>query len=200
MRLPSKKRPGNPILAKDWNLLIHALEARTPRPSAGLELVATTGGFTYRARKTAGGSSATIPGDPFAEIITWKDGETKKTGIRGGAVYAGDKVWNVDHKALNLEAAGTFKVWLEVGVTANVEDEVLLPGLKTSTAPEWKQVSGDDSYPNQTIPTAPAGTGKAIIAIGILTIADGAATLMPAGGGSIRIDHCPGTLSHTRLS
>ena len=198
MRLPPKKRPGNPILASDWNTLIEALEARTPRPSAGLDLISVSGGFAYRVRQMGGGS-ATIPGEPFAEIITWKDGETKKTGIRGGVVYAGDKVWNVDHKALNLEASGTFKAYLEVSVTANVEDGVLLPGIKTSTAPEWKQVSGDGQYPNQTIPTAPAGTGKAIIAIGILTIEDGSATLMPAGGGSISIDHCPGTLSHTRV-
>ena len=198
MRLPPKKRPGNPILASDWNTLIEALEARTPRPSAGLDLISMSGGFAYRVRQMGGGNG-TIPGEPFAEIITWKDGETKKTGIRGGVVYAGDKVWNVDHKPLNLEASGTFKVDLEVGVTANVEDGVLLPGIKTSTAPEWMQVSGDGQYPNQTIPTAPAGTGKAIIAIGILTIEDGAATLMPAGGGSIRIDHCPGTISHTRV-
>jgi hypothetical protein len=197
MRLPPKKRPGNPILASDWNTLIEALEARTPRPSAGLDLISVSGGFAYRVRQMGG--SATIPGDPFAEIITCKDGETKKTGIRGGVVYAGDKVWNVDHKPLNLEASGTFKVYLEVSVTANVEDDVLLPGIKTSTAPEWTQVSGDGGYPNQTIPTAPAGTGKAVIAIGILTINSGSATLMPAGRGSIRIDHCPGTLSHTRV-
>lgn len=54
MRLPPKKRPGNPILASDWNMLLDALEARTPRPSAGLELMFTSGGFAYRARKSAG--------------------------------------------------------------------------------------------------------------------------------------------------
>lgn len=53
MRLPPKKRPGNPILASDWNTLIDALEARTPRTGSGLEMVSSSGGFTYRVRKSA---------------------------------------------------------------------------------------------------------------------------------------------------
>jgi hypothetical protein len=198
MRLPGKKRPGNPILASDWNLLIDAIEARTPRPGTGVELVSSSGGFTYRVRKTAASGSSSDD-CPFGEILTYKDGDTTKTGIRGGVVYAGEKVWNVDPKALTLTVTGTFKIFLEVGVTANVEDGVLLPGIKTSTAPEWKQVAGDGNYPNQTIPTAPTGNGKAIIAAGILTIEDGSATFAKAGCGTIRIDHCPGTLTHTRL-
>ena len=199
MRLPSKKRPGNPVLASDWNLLIDALIARTPRPGPGTEIVSSSGGFSFRVRTTAGGGSAAAPGEPFAEIVTWKEAEIKKTGIRGGTVYAGDKVWNVENKALDLEAAGSFRVWVEVGVTANVEDGVLLPGLQTSTAPEWKQESGDGNYPDQDIPEAPSGSGKAIIAIGVLTIANGTATLAPASGGSISINHCPGNLGHTRI-
>ena len=199
MRLPPKKRPGNPVLASDWNTLIDAVEARTPRPGSGMELVSTSGGFTFRVRLSGAAGGSSIQGDPFAEIITYKDGETTKTGIRGGVVYAGDKVWNVDHRALNLEAAGTFKVSLEVGVTANVEDAVLLPGLKTSAAPEWKQVTGDGNYANQTIPEAPSGSGKAVVAIGILKIEDGTATLTPAGRGAISINHCPGNLGHTRV-
>lgn len=198
MKLPSKKRPGNPILASDWNMLIDAIEARTPRPGIGTELVSTSGGFTYRVRKTAalGPDSGECA---FGEILSFKEGEQIKTGIRGGVVYAGKNVWNVDHHPLDLDASGTFKVWLEVGVTANEEDGVLLPGINTSTAPEWNLVNGDDNYPNQTIPTAPTGNGKAIIAAGILTIEAGSATFAKAGCGTIRIDHCPGTLTHVRL-
>lgn len=57
MRLPPKKRSGNPILASDWNLLIDAITARTPRSSAGLELVFTSGGFTYRVQRVSASSS-----------------------------------------------------------------------------------------------------------------------------------------------
>jgi hypothetical protein len=196
MNLPPKKRPGNPILASDWNTMVDALAARTPRPSATLEIVSSSGGFSYRARQAAASTGAALSDCPFGQIVTWVEDETLKTGIRGGVVYAGDKVWNVSNKELNLEATGTFLVWLEIGITANVGDGVLLPGLQTSTAPEWKQVGSDGgNYPSQTIPIAPAGTGKVIVAIGLLTIKDGAAKLSPAGCGTIHVTHCPGSLT-----
>jgi hypothetical protein len=47
MRLPAKKKPGDPVLASDWNLLLEAVAARTPRQGAGLELTAASGGFSY---------------------------------------------------------------------------------------------------------------------------------------------------------
>lgn len=199
MRLPSKKRPGHPILAKDWNLLIDALEARTPRPSVGLELVFSSGGFAYRAPKSKSDRTGNAAPCAFGEIIQFKENDTEKTGIRGGVIYAGDKVWNVAHRALNLEASGTFKVWVEVAVKGNVEDGVLLPGLETSSAPEWKQASDEGNYPDQEMPELPSGNGKAIIAIGILTIEEGRASLERVGCGAIQITHCPGTLGHTRI-
>lgn len=63
MRLPPKKRPGNPILASDWNTLVDALEARTPRTGSGLEMVSSSGGFTYRVRKSAGADQGTTCGN-----------------------------------------------------------------------------------------------------------------------------------------
>jgi hypothetical protein len=200
MKLPPKKRPGNPILASDWNTLVDALGARTPRPSAGLELINTSGGFAYRMRQIASSGGGTDPAEcPFGEIITWTEGETTKTGIRGGVIYAGDQVWNVPDKELNLEATGTFLVWIELGVTANIEDDVLLPGLLTSTEPVWDKVAsvGGD-YPDQVIPIAPDGIGKAVVAIGVLTIEDGSAKLAATGCGTIFITHCLGALSHDR--
>jgi len=59
MRLPEKKRPGNPVLASDWNLLIEAVAARTPRPSPGVELVHSSGGFLFRLRPVAASSGTT---------------------------------------------------------------------------------------------------------------------------------------------
>lgn len=46
-RLPEKKKRGDPILAEDWNTLLDAIAARTPRPGTGLELIASSGGFAY---------------------------------------------------------------------------------------------------------------------------------------------------------
>ena len=47
MKLPTKKKPGDPVLASDWNLLLEAISARTPRPGFGLKLSETSGGFSY---------------------------------------------------------------------------------------------------------------------------------------------------------
>ena len=44
-RLPQKKKPGDPVLAADWNTLLDAIAARTPRAGTGLDLIASSGGF-----------------------------------------------------------------------------------------------------------------------------------------------------------
>ena len=202
MRLPPKKRPGNPILAKDWNLLIDALEARTPRPSAGLELVFTSGGFAYRARRSAasGGGESGAP-CPFGEIITWRDGETAKTGIRGGIVHCGDQNWNMDNHEVNLATSGDWLVYLSVDCTVNLDDdgEILLPGVETGTKPSsWGTSAGGGDYPDNSNPTPPGGSGTVILPIGRLIVADGRATLTPAGCGNFTVTHCAGTLGYSR--
>ena len=47
MKLPPRKKPGDPILASDWNLMLEAIAARTPAPGQGLNLSAASGGFSY---------------------------------------------------------------------------------------------------------------------------------------------------------
>jgi hypothetical protein len=66
MRLPQKKKPGDPVLASDWNLLLDAVAARTPRSGAGLELVASSGGFAY---SKPGQSIPANPGFPPFSVI-----------------------------------------------------------------------------------------------------------------------------------
>jgi hypothetical protein len=137
---------------------------------------------------------------PFGQIINFTEDSTEKTAIRGGVVYAGDKVWNVDPQELNLNADGEFLVWLEIGVTANTADGVLLPGINTSTAPVWNQGSLSSGYPDKSVPEADPGTGTAIIALGILKIEEGSATFIRTGCGNLRVTHCPGSLGHLRVA
>ena len=47
MRLPPRKNPGDPVLAKDWNLLLEAIARRSPQPGEGLQLISSSGGFAY---------------------------------------------------------------------------------------------------------------------------------------------------------
>lgn len=73
MKLPQKKKIGDPILASDWNLLIDAITARTPRSGIGLNFTATAGGFSYSAPPATTQSDAGQP--PFSVIAIEKYGE-----------------------------------------------------------------------------------------------------------------------------
>ena len=65
VRLPQKKKPGDPVLAEDWNLLLDAVAARTPRPGDGLKFISSSGGFAYAAPRPAD----TLPGQPPFSVI-----------------------------------------------------------------------------------------------------------------------------------
>ena len=70
MKLPPKKKPGDPVLAVDWNTMVDALAARTPRPGPGTELVVASGGFTYRVRPSSGTSAGEdFPWQMHAAIV-----------------------------------------------------------------------------------------------------------------------------------
>ena len=198
MQLPQKKRPGLPILASDWNQLIDALAARTPRPSADLQVVASSGGFTYRSRETPAASTQKRYGHPFAEIINWIKDDKTVTGIRGGVVQAGNKVWNVPHMEINLEIEGDFLVWLTVEVLAYSEDGVVLPGLITSSMPEVVYGDPASGYPQQVVPTIENPTGTAVVPIGELRIQKKSPSFTPAYYGSVQLSHCPGTILQYR--
>ena len=95
MRLPPKKRPGNPILASDWNTLIEAIEARTPRPGPGTELVWSSGGFSFRSRNTAASGGGTSCGN-LAVFSKTPEGQTTKhlfvgIGSVGNVIFDEDK-------------------------------------------------------------------------------------------------------------
>ena len=74
MRLPQRKKPGDPILAADWNLLLEAIAARTPRSGTGLELIASSGGFAYSRPSPTSTPHVGLP--PFSVIgIEKKEGQ-----------------------------------------------------------------------------------------------------------------------------
>lgn len=160
------------------------------------------------ARPVAAGGGGEAAPCPFGEITTWTEGEDTLTGIRGGVVIAGDKVWNVEDEEINLASAGEWLVWLEVGVTANTDEDAIatLPGLETSEEPTWEKGTVSGGYPDMEVPDIFLGTaeGLLIIPIGklVITIPDGAetgtATLVAAGCGNFTGTYCPGTLGYTR--
>jgi hypothetical protein len=202
MRLPSKKRPGNQILAADWNLLIDALQARTPRPSHGMEIVSSSGGFSYRLRQVAGGGEGN-PAEicPFGQITSWQEGATTKTGILGGLIHCGNQNWNMDSHPINLSITGDWLVYLAVSCSVHLDDdrEILLPGVDSGTKPTiWSLSAGGGDYPPNSNPTPPSGSGTVILPVGRLVVAHGKASLTPAGCGNFTVTHCAGTLGYSR--
>jgi hypothetical protein len=84
MRLPLKKKPGDPVLATDWNLLLDAIEARTPRPGYGLQFISSSGGFSYSSPPPAVERDRGQP--PFSVIAIEVDGSRYKVTIKEGWV------------------------------------------------------------------------------------------------------------------
>lgn len=120
MKLPPKKRPGNPVLASDWNTLVDALAARTPHPSEGLELCFTPGGFIYRVRR---GAAASVPVLPLVLV----GAEDNRVMVTPGYVNA--SVPTLDDTALDanprptLAVTSTIAVWIRLEATFATPDE-----------------------------------------------------------------------------
>lgn len=188
-----------------WRALGEYLASGTVRGGTGVR-VRTVGGKVILSAKRGRGSSTSAPADacPFGEVVTTPDSDPATKSISGGIIFCGDQTWNLDPQLLNLTAAGVWLVSIEVSCEVNRDDdgEILLPGVKTGTRPtgDWTKTAwttGTD-YPDNTPPDASTGNGTINIPLGKLTIADGAATFEKAGCGNITIEHCAGTLSHTR--
>jgi len=114
--------------------------------------------------------------------------------IRGGSVTGGDSVHQVNDKAFSVASDFDHVVWLSISVTANEQDNVLLPGLETSSAPSFETGA---SYPDQTLPTIDTPAGTQIIPLGTLVVESGVPTYTHTGPCSpVQLNHCPGTLSY----
>ena len=149
--------------------------------------------YKERMQRGSGGGGTTLC--PFGEIITFEGDEY----IRGGVVYGGDSNWDVADYPINLAVDSDNLIWLEVGITANTEDSVLMPHLESCDEPTWESGSVAGGYPSNTAPNITTGVGTRIVPIGQLTVVDGVATLDPVGCGNITLGFCPpNNLSITR--
>lgn len=193
-REPTQTRPGHPgVIFKSPS---YGPEVREPQKTIEIN------------RGPGGGGAAETSTCWFGRIITWTEGEGEsavtKTGIRGGIIHCGDQTWNMDPQELDLEAAGVWLVSIKPEVEVNRDDDNqwLMPQVKTGTKPtgDWDKTAWTEGtdYPDGDSPEVSDGLGHIVLPIGKLTIADGAASLEPAGCGHFTIGHCYGTLTYTR--
>lgn len=119
MKLPPKKRPGNPVLADDWNTLVDAITARTPRPSAGMELAFTQGGFIYRVRPNA---AINLPTPPLVLVPADDTHVTVTPGYVNGLMPTLDgTALDADPRPL-IEITSAITVWIQVAGVFGVPD------------------------------------------------------------------------------
>jgi len=150
------------------------------------------------------GSSGTTDPCPFGRVVSVPDSDPPEKAIKGGIIYCGDQNWNMDDQPFVLSADIDWLVYIEIEAEVNMDDdsEILLPNVKTGTRPtgDWGHVAWTEGadYPDNTNPSIPGGTGTINVPIGRLTVTDGNASFAPAGCGNITINHCAGTLSHSR--
>ena len=91
MNLPPKKNRGDPILARDWNLLVDAVAARTPRTGSGLHLSQTAAGFAYQFPAWPQAQRVTPPPFGLVSIAAGQDPEVFDVHIQEG--------WVIERKA-----------------------------------------------------------------------------------------------------
>ncbi len=184
MRLPSKKRPGNPILAKDWNLIIDALEARTPRPGPGTEIVSSSAGFTFRVKPSATGGAgakavplAILGSRPpyIAAPATPPDPES--TGKR----------YYIEWGTLNNLVADNWDDQFVVSSTTYFFAKATLRTTGALLVTSWEIVTGSD-YDSHKTPDWEVGASRpnnAVVLLGMVFVSDGAHVIFQAGGGSL---------------
>jgi len=184
MKLPSKKRPGNPILASDWNMLIDAIEARTPRPGIGTELVSTSGGFSFRVRGTASSGSTAKP-VPLAIL-----------GARPAYIQAPatppdpestSKPYYIEWGTLNNLVAENWDDSFEISSTTYFFAKATLRTTGSLLVTGWKIVTGS-SYDSHETPDWAVGENRpnhAVVLLGMVFVNDGIHSIAQTGGGSL---------------
>lgn len=184
MRLPPKKRPGNPILASDWNLLIDAMEARTPRPGPGTEIVSSSGGFSFRVRATAssGSSSKPVPlailGSRPAYIAAPATPPNPETT---------SKRYYIEWGTLNNLVAENWNAAFNVSSTTYFFAKATLRTTGSLLVTSWEIVTGSD-YDSHEMPDWAVGASrpnKAVVLLGMVFVNDGIHTIAQTGGGSL---------------
>lgn len=181
----AKFDPGKTYVVRGDLLNQLAMAALPIRAGKGLREVATPKGKIFDVIAMAeGGIADCALGSVFLD-------EAEDSFLRGGVVMGGESNEVIAPIALNLLAADGTWLWLEVNFTANVEDDVLLPGVESISS---VSTGSGTTIPANVLPTNGPPTGKIHIPLGSYL----AGAFFPSACGNATINHCPGTISFTR--
>jgi hypothetical protein len=181
MRLPSKKRPGNPILASDWNLLIDALEARTPRPGPGLEIIRASGGFSFRVRPTAA--------NPQGKLVPLHILSTRPPYIAEPSTPEPEdkRRYYIEWGTLNNLVASNWDSHFDVSSTTYFFAKATLQSGDAFVVTGWEIVTGANYDSHVTAPweVGSPRPSSMVVLLGVVSVVDGAYLISQSGGGSI---------------
>jgi len=181
MRIPPKKRPGNPILAKDWNMLIDALEARTPRPGPGTEIVASSGGFTFRVKPSPPAAAARpIP-------LTILSGRPPYIQAQSVPPAEGVKRFYIEWGTLNNLVAENWNDYFDISATTYFFAKATLRTTDSLIVTRWEIVTGPnyDSYEMPDWQIGASRPNSAVVSLGVVFFSDGVPNIAQSGGGSL---------------
>lgn len=187
--------PLRTVLTVEWVMAVQELlkalaQGRHITSDRGIVVQYGDSGVRIAQRKAKGKYRGAAAAGPFCKV--YSDGYSWV--LLGGTVTGGSGVETIPSVILATLADpppdGTFH-WLACDVTANEEDDVLLPGCTLTAVAD----ASGTAVPDNTIPESGALSGQVHIALGEWL----QGKFIPAGCGNFLITHCPGTLSHVRL-
>jgi hypothetical protein len=164
MRLPQKKKPGDPVMAEDWNLLLDAITARTPRSGNGLKLICSSGGFAYSSPPQM---VTHISHPPFSVIGIEKAGTAYKVTMKEGWVierqpktvlHPAVGFWMPKAGTVKLDATPRPQVTMAIGNTAWCRIKTNNQGLITEDP--TISVSGANHDGSHYFPEDPDASGQ----------------------------------------
>ena len=165
-------------------MLIDAMEARTPRPGPGTEIVFSSGGFSFRVRATASSGSSAKP-IPLAIL------GSRPAYIPAPATppvqQTTSKRYYIEWGTLNNLVAENWDDQFDVSATTYFFAKATLRTTGSLLVTSWEIVTGPD-YDSHEMPDWAVGASRpnnAVVMLGMVFVNDGVHTISQSGGGSL---------------
>jgi hypothetical protein len=180
--LPKKRNPKEPVLAKDWNMMIDAIEARTPQRCEGMELYRDRRGFFYRAK-----GAPVIGGKPVP--LTIVGSRPRYIPAPAQPPAEGSKRFYIEWGTLNDHLANNWDSHFDISQTTYFFAKATLRTTSTLSVENWEIVTGPnyDSHQTGDWPVGAPRPSEAVYLIGSVIFQDESTYITNNGGGSILV-------------
>lgn len=190
--LPKKRNPKEPVLAKDWNMLIDAIIARTPQRCDGMDLYRDRRGFFYRAK-----NGPVIGGKPVPLTIILSKPRYLPAPEEPPPQSA--KRVFIEWGTLNDRLATNWDEHWDIADTTYFFAKATLRATDTLKVVSWEVVTGSesDSHVTSDWPVGGERPTEAVCLLGVVHFEEGEfRSISNSGGGSLSLtEHIQSILS-----